>query len=67
MLRPCLYFMLVVLTAAQTPPPAADFRSQPMPAPRDVKLADERFASQKSTTFAFQSDILKKVGGPKVQ
>ena len=32
-----------------------------------VKLADERFAAQKSTTFAFQSDILKKAGGPKIQ
>ena len=32
-----------------------------------VDLAEERFAQQKNTTFAFQSDILKKVGGPKTQ
>jgi D-alanine-D-alanine ligase len=32
-----------------------------------VKLAQERFAAQKNTTYAFQSDILKKVGGPKIQ
>jgi D-alanine-D-alanine ligase len=32
-----------------------------------IQLAEERFASQKSTTLAFQSDILKKVGGPKIQ
>ncbi|HEY4516475.1 MAG TPA: D-alanine--D-alanine ligase family protein [Candidatus Paceibacterota bacterium] len=32
-----------------------------------VKLAEERFAAQKDITHAFQSDILKKVGGPKVQ
>ena len=32
-----------------------------------VKLADERFTSQKKTTFTFGSDILKKVGGPKQQ
>jgi arabinan endo-1,5-alpha-L-arabinosidase len=42
-MRSCLYFLLAVLAAAQTPsPPAADFRNQPMPAPRDVQLADER-------------------------
>ena len=32
-----------------------------------VDLAEERFAEQKNTTFAFQSDILKKVGGSKTQ
>lgn len=32
-----------------------------------VKLAEERFATQKNTTYAFKSDILSKVGGPKVQ
>jgi len=32
-----------------------------------VKLAEERFASQKNMTYAFNSDILKKVGGPKIQ
>ena len=32
-----------------------------------VQLAEERFAAQKKTTFAFKSDILKKVGGPKIQ
>ncbi len=32
-----------------------------------VKLAEERFMSHKSTTFAFRSDILQKVGGPKAQ
>ena len=32
-----------------------------------VKLADERFASQKGRTLTFKSDILQKVGGPKVQ
>ncbi|MCR4325802.1 MAG: D-alanine--D-alanine ligase [Patescibacteria group bacterium] len=32
-----------------------------------VRLAEERFASQKTTTFAFASDILQKVGGPKTQ
>ena len=32
-----------------------------------IRLAEDRFASQKNTTFAFQSDILKKVGGPKIQ
>ncbi|MDR3571616.1 MAG: D-alanine--D-alanine ligase [Candidatus Pacebacteria bacterium] len=32
-----------------------------------IRLAQERFASQKSRTYAFKSDILKKVGGPKVQ
>ena len=32
-----------------------------------VLLAEERFAAQKNTTFSFNSDILKKVGGPKVQ
>jgi D-alanine-D-alanine ligase len=30
-----------------------------------VKLAEERFAKMKDTTYTFQSDILKKVGGPK--
>lgn len=32
-----------------------------------VKLAEERFSSMKDTTFAFKSDILTKVGGPKAQ
>ena len=32
-----------------------------------VKLAEERYAAQKKLTLSFQSDILKKVGGPKVQ
>jgi D-alanine-D-alanine ligase len=32
-----------------------------------VELAEKRFAEQKNTTFAFKSDILQKVGGPKVQ
>ncbi len=32
-----------------------------------VMLAEERFLSQKNTIFAFKSDILSKVGGPKVQ
>ncbi|MBI5456493.1 D-alanine--D-alanine ligase [Candidatus Kaiserbacteria bacterium] len=32
-----------------------------------VKLAEERFEKQKNTTFAFQSDILQKVGGSKTQ
>ncbi len=32
-----------------------------------VKLAEERFAAQKATTFSFKSDILKKVGGAKTQ
>ena len=32
-----------------------------------VKLAEERFVSQKDRTLTFQSDILQKVGGPKVQ
>ena len=32
-----------------------------------VNLAEERFAAQRDITHAFQSDILKKVGGPKVQ
>ncbi|KKW19833.1 MAG: D-alanine-D-alanine ligase [Parcubacteria group bacterium GW2011_GWA2_51_10] len=31
-----------------------------------IRLAEERFASQKNTTFTFKSDILKKVGGPKI-
>ena len=31
-----------------------------------VELGEERFALQSSTTFAFQSDILKKAGGPKI-
>lgn len=30
-----------------------------------VRLAEERFESQKNTTFTFKSDILKKVGGAK--
>ncbi len=30
-----------------------------------VKLAEERFAEKKGVTLTFQSDILKKVGGPK--
>jgi D-alanine-D-alanine ligase len=30
-----------------------------------IRLAEERFASQQSTTFSFQSSILEKVGGPK--
>ena len=32
-----------------------------------VKLAEARFESQKNTTYAFKSDILTKVGGPKAQ
>lgn len=32
-----------------------------------LKLAEERFAAQKSTMFTFQSEILKKVGGSKRQ
>ena len=32
-----------------------------------VKLAEERFETQKKTTFTFTSDILQKVGGPKAQ
>ncbi len=32
-----------------------------------VKLAEERYAVQKKLTFTFNSDILKKVGGPKAQ
>ena len=32
-----------------------------------VDFAEERFAAQKKTTFTFQSTILQKVGGPKVQ
>ena len=32
-----------------------------------VKLAEERAADQKKTKLTFQSDILKKVGGPKLQ
>ena len=32
-----------------------------------VDLAEERFAQQKGTTFAFKSDILQKVGGGKKQ
>src|SRR3989338_29473 len=32
-----------------------------------VKLAEERFAAQKDTKYTFQSDILEKVGGPKLQ
>ncbi len=32
-----------------------------------VKLAEERHAAQKDTTYAFKSDILQKVGGPKTQ
>ena len=32
-----------------------------------IALAEERFAAQKDTVYAFQSDILNKVGGPKVQ
>jgi D-alanine-D-alanine ligase len=32
-----------------------------------IKLAEERFATMKDTTFAFKSDILKKVGGSKAQ
>jgi hypothetical protein len=31
-----------------------------------VRLAEERFASHKDTTFAFKSDVLSKVGGSKV-
>jgi D-alanine-D-alanine ligase len=30
-----------------------------------VELAEERFAAQKNTKFAFQSDVLKRVGGGK--
>jgi D-alanine-D-alanine ligase len=32
-----------------------------------VKLAEERFAAQQGTVYTFASDILSKVGGPKVQ
>lgn len=32
-----------------------------------VNLAEERFAAQKKTTFAFKSDILQHVGGKKMQ
>lgn len=32
-----------------------------------IKLAEERAAEEKKTIFAFQSDILKKVSGPKLQ
>ena len=32
-----------------------------------IHFAQERFAQQKNTTFVFESDILKKVGGPKAQ
>ncbi len=32
-----------------------------------VKLAEQRAADQKKTKLTFQSDILKKVGGPKLQ
>jgi D-alanine-D-alanine ligase len=32
-----------------------------------IRLGEERYAEQKSRTYAFSSDILKKVGGPKVQ
>jgi|SRR3989344_889750 len=32
-----------------------------------VRLAEERFEKEQKTTFTFSSDILKKVGGPKVQ
>lgn len=42
-MKACLFLLLAAMAAAQTPPPApADFRNQPMPAPRDVKLATER-------------------------
>ena len=32
-----------------------------------VRLAEERFSDEKKTTHTFQSDILRKVGGPKVR
>ncbi|HTR19190.1 MAG TPA: D-alanine--D-alanine ligase family protein [Candidatus Paceibacterota bacterium] len=32
-----------------------------------IQLGEERYASQKGTQFDFSSDILKKVGGPKIQ
>lgn len=32
-----------------------------------VKVAEERFSSQKNTTYTFSSEILKVVGGPKMQ
>jgi len=32
-----------------------------------VDLAEQRFADQKHTTFAFKSDILQKAAGPKIQ
>lgn len=32
-----------------------------------VRLAEERFATQAKRTFTFDSDILKAVGGPKIQ
>lgn len=31
-----------------------------------IALAEERFAEQKKTTYTFDSDILKQVGGPKI-
>jgi arabinan endo-1,5-alpha-L-arabinosidase len=40
-MRSCLLLLLAVVAGAQTPP-TADVRNQPMPAPRDVRLADER-------------------------
>ncbi|PIR83945.1 hypothetical protein COU18_00840 [Candidatus Kaiserbacteria bacterium CG10_big_fil_rev_8_21_14_0_10_51_14] len=32
-----------------------------------VRLAEERFGNEKGTSYTFQSDILRKVGGPKAQ
>jgi len=34
---------------------------------RLIQLAEERFSAQKDTTFAFESDILQKAGGQKIQ
>jgi GH43 family beta-xylosidase len=43
-MRCCLLFILAAVAAAQTPSPgvAPAWRNQPMPAPRDVALKDER-------------------------
>src|SRR4051812_1468275 len=42
-MRFCVYVLFAVMASAQAPAPTApDPRNAPMPAPRDVKLADER-------------------------